>query len=81
MIELILFLGCIVIGARIGGIGWERLQGSGPSWSFDLGHMPIYQQKSSGYQYDLNHTLQCLFYFSPDFRKIKSTHEPAGNEE
>lgn len=51
------------------------------SWSFDFGYMPVYQQKSSGYQYDLNHTLRCFFYFAPDFRKTKSTHETAGNEE
>ncbi len=52
-----------------------------PSWSFDFGYMPVYQQKPSGYQYDLNHTLRWFFYFTPNFRKIKSTHESAGNEE
>lgn len=52
-----------------------------PSWSFDLGYMPVYQQKSSGYQYDLNQTLQWFFYFTPDLKKTKSTHESAGNEE
>jgi len=40
-----------------------------PSWSFDLGYMMVYQQKPSGYQYDLNHTLRWFFYFTPDLRK------------
>lgn len=52
-----------------------------PSWSFDLGYMPVYQQKSSGYQYDLNHTLRWFFYYTPDLRKTKSTHESAGTDE
>ena len=52
-----------------------------PSWSYDLGYMMVYQQKASGYEYDLNHTLRWFFYFSPDLRKVKSSHEPAGGEE
>ncbi len=51
------------------------------SWSFDLGYMLVYQQKASGYQYDLNHTVRWFFYFTPDLRKVKSRHEPAGGEE
>ena len=56
------------------------------SMSFDepknvFGYMPVYQQKASGYQYDLNHTIRWFFYFSPDSRKNKATHEPASNEE
>ena len=39
------------------------------SLSFDLGYMLVYQQKSSGYQYDKNHTLRLFFYYLPDFRK------------
>jgi len=50
-------------------------------WSFDFGYMLVYQQKSTGYQYDLNHTVRCFFYWSPDFRKAKSSHDPASNEE
>ena len=53
----------------------------GRSWSFDLGYMLVYQQKASGYQYDLNHTLRWFFYYTPDLRKQKSTHEPASSEE
>ena len=50
-------------------------------WSFDLGYMLVYQEKSSGYQYDLNHTLRWFFYFSPDLRKTKASHDSAGGEE
>jgi hypothetical protein len=52
-----------------------------PSLSFDFGYMPVFQQKSSGYQYDLNHTLRWFFYYTPDIGKRKTIHEPAGNEE
>lgn len=37
--------------------------------SFDIGYMAVYQQKYSGHQYDLNHTLRLFFYYLPDFRK------------
>jgi hypothetical protein len=44
----------------------------GRSWSFDLGYMLVYQQKASGYRYDLNHTLRWFLYFTPDLRKRES---------
>ncbi len=50
-------------------------------WSYDLGYMLVYQQRASGYEYDLNHTLRWFFYWTPDFRKVKSEHETAGSEE
>jgi hypothetical protein len=56
-------------------------QALGRSWSFDLGYMLVYQQKASGYQYDLNHTLRWFFYLTPDLRKVKSSHHPASGEE
>lgn len=56
-------------------------KGLGRDWSFDLGYMLVYQQKPSGYQYDLNHTLRWFFYFTPDLRKTRSTHEPASHSE
>ncbi len=56
-------------------------KGLGRDWSCDLGYMLVYQQKASGYEYDLNHTLRWFFYFTPDFRNGKSTHEPASHEE
>jgi hypothetical protein len=50
-------------------------------WSFDFGYMLVYQQKASGYQYDLNHTLRLFFYFTPDRRKGRGEHEPGSGEE
>lgn len=41
--------------------------------SFDTGYMVVYQQKYSGYQYDLNNTFRLFFYYTPDLiRKHKS---------
>lgn len=37
--------------------------------SFDFGYMNVFQQKSSGYQYDENHTLRLFFYYNPKFTK------------
>ena len=51
------------------------------AWSFDLGYMLVYQQKASGYQYDLNHTLRWFFYCNLDRRKTAAPYDPAGNEE
>ncbi len=39
------------------------------SVTFDMGYMMVYQQRYSGYQYDLNNTFRLFFYFSPDWRK------------
>jgi len=38
---------------------------------FDLGYMQVYQQKSSGFQYDKNHTIRWFFYYTPDIRHKK----------
>jgi len=43
---------------------------------FDYGYMAVFQQKYSGYQYDLNHTIRLFFYYSPDFRKRKEEELP-----
>jgi len=56
-------------------------QALGRSWSFDLRYMLVYQQKASGYQYDLSHTLRWFFDFTPDLRQVKSSHHPASGEE
>jgi hypothetical protein len=32
--------------------------------SFDFGYMNVYQQKSTGYQYDMNHTIRLFFYYN-----------------
>ena len=34
-----------------------------PKLSFDFGYMNVYQQKKSGYQYNMNHTLRLFFYY------------------
>jgi hypothetical protein len=35
-----------------------------PKLSFDFGYMNVYQEKYSGYQYDMNHTLRLFFYLN-----------------
>lgn len=35
-----------------------------PKLSFDFGYMNVYQQKSTGDQYDMNHTLRLYFYLN-----------------
>jgi len=48
------------------------------TWSFDLGYMQVFQQKPTGYQYDLNHTLRWFFYWTPDWRSgSRGGHAPA----
>jgi len=39
-------------------------QSINPKLSFDFGYMNVYQQKYSGYQYGMNHTLRLFFYLS-----------------
>jgi len=39
--------------------------------SFDLGYMLVTQQKTTGYQYDVNNTFRWFFYYTPDARKKK----------
>lgn len=45
-------------------------------WSFDFGYMMVYQQKFTGYQYDMNHTTRLFFYYTPKWKKGKSSHHP-----
>lgn len=35
--------------------------------SMDFGYMLVYQQKGSGYQYDMNHTIRLFFYYTPNW--------------
>ena len=53
------------------------------AWTFDLGYMQVFQQKASGYQYDLNHTLRWFIYWAPDLRRGRSpaAHEPGAGDE
>jgi hypothetical protein len=41
----------------------------GKDWTMDYGYMLVYQQRYSGYEYDMNHTVRIFFYYTPDFRK------------
>ncbi|MDD5151002.1 MAG: DUF2490 domain-containing protein [Flavobacterium sp.] len=45
-------------------------QSINPKLSFDFGYMNVYQQKKSGYQYDMNHTLRLFFYYKNDANSI-----------
>ncbi len=47
-----------------------------PTVSFDFGYMHVYQQKATGFEYDSNHTIRLFFYYTPDFRKQKSSEFP-----
>ncbi len=57
--------------------------GLSQGWSFDLGYMQVFQQKPSGYQYDLNHTWRWFFYWMPDRRtgRAATIRQPVGGEE
>jgi hypothetical protein len=39
-------------------------QNINPKLSYDFGYMNVYQEKYSGYQYDMNHTLRLFFYLN-----------------
>ena len=54
------------------------------NWTVDYGYMMVYQQRYSGFEYDLNHTIRLFFYFSPDLRKTvdeELPHYPVGGIE
>jgi hypothetical protein len=42
-------------------------------FSFDFGYMNVYQQKFTGYQYDMNHTIRLFFYYLGGWKK--ETHQ------
>lgn len=45
-------------------------QSISPKLNFDFGYMNVYQQKRSGYQYDMNHTLRLFFYYRNDVKSL-----------
>lgn len=45
-------------------------QAISPKLSFDFGYMNVYQQKYSGYQYDMNHTLRLFFYYNNSLKSL-----------
>lgn len=50
----------------------------------DYGYMMVYQERYSGFEYDINHTIRLFFYFSPDLRKQvdeELPHYPVGGIE
>ena len=56
----------------------------GKKWTADYGYMMVYQQRYSGFEYDLNHTIRLFFYYTPDFRKDideELPHYPVGGIE
>lgn len=46
-------------------------QAINPKLSFDFGYMNVYQQKSSGYQYDMDHILRLFFYLNSSVASTK----------
>lgn len=56
-------------------------QSINPKWSYDFGYMNVYQQKISGYQYDMNHTLRLFFYLNTSVKPHKpAVHHSPGDE-
>lgn len=52
-----------------------------PKLCFDFGYMNVYQQKYSGYQYDMNHTLRLFFYYNNSIKALThSSHHESGDE-
>jgi Protein of unknown function (DUF2490) len=49
--------------------------------SFDFGYMNVYQQKSTGYQYDMNHTIRLFFYYSGGRYPLKNQNHNESNDE
>ena len=45
-------------------------QSISPKLSFDFGYMNVYQEKKSGYQYDMNHTLRLFFYYKNNLKSM-----------
>jgi hypothetical protein len=45
-----------------------------PKLSYDLGYMNVYQQKYSGYQYDMNHTIRLFFYLNTTLKHKTPEH-------
>lgn len=41
--------------------------------SFDFGYMNVFQQKFSGFEYDMNHTVRLFFYYTPQLIKGKKS--------
>lgn len=56
----------------------------GKNFTMDYGYMMVYQQRYSGFEYNMNHTVRLFFYYTPDFRKKEGNqlqHYPVGGLE
>jgi hypothetical protein len=49
--------------------------------SFDFGYMNVFQEKYSGYEYDMNHTMRLFFYYNVGWRPNKLNPPPIPNDE
>lgn len=56
-------------------------QAINPKLSFDFGYVNVYQQKSSGYQYDMNHTLRLFFYLNTSIKSKTVAVPPVSGHE
>jgi len=52
-----------------------------PKLSFDFGYMNVYQQKYSGYQYDMNHTFRLFFYYNNSIKALTHFVDHSSGEE
>lgn len=51
-------------------------QSINPKLSYDFGYMNVYQQRITGYQYDMNHTLRLFFYLNTSLKSKKPATQP-----
>jgi len=52
-----------------------------PKFSYDFGYMNVIQQKYSGYQYDINHTLRLFFYLNTAIKSQTPQIQPTSGDE
>jgi hypothetical protein len=50
-------------------------------FSYDFGYMNVFQQKYSGYEYDMNHTIRLFFYYSGGRNKQAKVTTPEHHDE
>jgi hypothetical protein len=53
-----------------------------PKLSYDFGYMNVYQEKYSGYEYDMNHTIRLFFYLNSSIKhsEVKAPEHQSGDE-
>jgi hypothetical protein len=57
-------------------------QNISPKLSYDFGYMNVYQEKYSGYEYDMNHTIRLFFYLNSSIKhtEVKPPDHHSGDE-